>query len=94
MAFYNTFKKDRKNFKLRMLKVKSLTKILDIIIEKDDLEEIMGNKKCIYSIRKLSLGVASVVVACGLGFLSGSVGSVSADETLAASHTLETEKNF
>ena len=75
-----------------MLKVKSLTKILDIRIKKDDLEEIMGNKKCIYSIRKLSLGVASVVVACGLGFLAGSVGSVSADETLAASHILETEK--
>ena len=55
-------------------------------------EEIMGNKKCIYSIRKLSLGVASVVVACGLGFLAGSVGSVSADEMLAASHILETDK--
>lgn len=52
----------------------------------------MGRKKCIYSIRKLSLGVASVVVACGLGFLAGSVGSVSADETLAASHILETDK--
>ncbi|MDB0075340.1 mucin-binding protein [Streptococcus gwangjuense] len=52
----------------------------------------MGNKKCIYSIRKLSLGVASVVVACGLGFLAGSVGSVSADETLAASHILEIDK--
>ena len=52
----------------------------------------MGSKKCIYSIRKLSLGVASVVVACGLGFLAGSVGSVSADETLAASHILETDK--
>lgn len=56
-------------------------------------EEIMGNKKCIYSIRKLSLGVASVVVACGLGFLAGSVGSVSADEMLAASHILETDKS-
>ena len=52
----------------------------------------MGNKKCIYSIRKLSLGVASVVVACGLGFSAGSVGSVSADEMLAASHILETDK--
>lgn len=52
----------------------------------------MGRKKCIYSIRKLSLGVASVVVACGLGFLAGSVGSVSADEMLAASHILETDK--
>lgn len=52
----------------------------------------MGNKKCIYSIRKLNLGVASIVVACGLGFLADSVGSVSADETLAASHTLEIEK--
>jgi C protein beta antigen len=52
----------------------------------------VGNKKCIYSIRKLSFGVASVVVACGLGFLAGSVGSVSADETLAASHILETDK--
>ena len=52
----------------------------------------MGSKKCIYSIRKLSFGVASVVVACGLGFLAGSVGSVSADETLAASHILETDK--
>ena len=75
-----------------MLKVKSLTKILDIRIEKDDLKEIMGNNKCIYSIRKLSFGVASVVVACGLGFLAGSVGSVSADETFAASHILEIDK--
>ena len=55
-------------------------------------EEIMGNKKCIYSIRKLSLGVASVVVACGLSFLAGPVSSVSADEMLAASHILETDK--
>ena len=56
-------------------------------------EEIMGNKKCIYSIRKLSLGVASVVVACGLSFLAGPVSSVSAAETPTTSIIPETEKN-
>lgn len=56
-------------------------------------EEIMGNKKCIYSIRKLSLGVASVVVACGLSFLAGPVSSVSAAETPTTSIIPETEKS-
>lgn len=56
-------------------------------------EEIMGNKKCIYSIRKLSLGVASVVVACGLSFLAGPVSSVSAAETSTTSIISETEKS-
>ena len=37
MAFYNTFKKNRKNFKKEMLKVMPLTKILDIRIAKNDL---------------------------------------------------------
>ena len=53
----------------------------------------MGNKKCIYSIRKLSLGVASVVVACGLSFLAGPVSSVSAAETPTTSIIPETEKS-
>ncbi len=53
----------------------------------------MGNKKCIYSIRKLSLGVASVVVACGLSFLAGPVSSVSAAETPTTSIISETEKS-
>lgn len=56
-------------------------------------EEIMGNKKCIYSIRKLSLGVASVVVACGLSFLAGPVSSVSAAEAPTTSIISETEKS-
>ena len=56
-------------------------------------EEIMGNKKCIYSIRKLSLGVASVVVACGLSFLADPVSSVSAAETPTTSIISETEKS-
>ena len=38
------------------------------------------------------MGCCFSCVACGLGFLAGSVGSVSADETLAASHILETDK--
>ena len=37
MDFLNNFKKDIKNFKQEMLKVKSLTKILDIRIAKNDL---------------------------------------------------------
>ncbi|ORO92272.1 mucin-binding protein [Streptococcus mitis] len=53
----------------------------------------MGNKKCIYSIRKLSLGVASGVVACGLSFLAGPVSSVSAAETPTTSIIPETEKS-
>ncbi len=53
----------------------------------------MGNKKCIYSIRKLSLGVASIVVACGLSFLACPVSSVSAAETPTTSIIPETEKS-
>jgi len=56
-------------------------------------EEIMGNKKCIYSIRKLSLGVASVVVAGGLSCLAGPLSSVSAAETPTTSIISETEKS-